>query len=94
VLKEQIAFIEDLLYKRVAENTVFHPVLFQLALHDISEFWDVDFYWFVIGFGVVFVLGLLLFRESAKGVFLAGFVLGGMQVVLLLMWQLVMGDLL
>jgi hypothetical protein len=93
VLKEQGAYIKDLLRGKVAENTLIHPVLFQLALHDMSEFWDVDFYWFVIVLGLIFVFGLLFFRESAKGVFLAGFVLGGMQVDLLLMWQLVMGDL-
>jgi spermidine synthase len=93
VLKEQGAYIKDLLRGKVAENTLIHPVLFQLALHDMSEFWDVDFYWFVVVLGLIFVFGLLFFRESAKGVFLAGFVLGGMQVDLLLMWQLVMGDL-
>lgn len=93
LLAQQVAQVKELLKANALKNTRVRPVLFQLALHDMGEFWDVDFYWFGIVLGAMLLIGLVLFRESAKGVFLAGIVLGGMQVTLLLFWQLVMGDL-
>jgi spermidine synthase len=93
VLKTQMEEVENVIDKDVRLNTRVSPVLFQLALRDMSDFWDVKLSWFAIVIGVLFVAGLLLFRKSARGVFLSGVVLGGMQVLLLLYWQLVMGNL-
>ncbi|WP_462318869.1 spermine/spermidine synthase domain-containing protein [Marinilabilia sp.] len=93
LVSQQVARIAELISGDAVQNTRIRPVLFQLALHDMGEFWDVEFYWFAIVLGLLLVIGLILFRESTKGVFLAGIVLGGMQVALLLFWQLVMGDL-
>jgi len=92
-LKEQISSVEKLLDVEVSKNTRVRPVLFQLALRDMSNFWDIELYWFALVVGVLFFAGLLFFRESVRGVFLSGMVLGGMQVVLLLHWQLIMGNL-
>ncbi|PWE01385.1 spermine/spermidine synthase domain-containing protein [Marinilabilia rubra] len=92
LLEGQIEHVRQSLRPNVPENTRVRPVLFQLALHDMGEFWDVKVYWFVVILGALLVAGLVLFRESAKGVFMAGVVLGGMQITLLLFWQLVMGD--
>jgi spermidine synthase len=92
-LQGQISEVEKLLEVQVSKNTRVRPVLFQLALKDMSDFWDIELYWFAIVVGLLLIVGLLFFRESARGVFLSGIVLGGMQVVLLLYWQLVMGDL-
>lgn len=92
-LKKQIAEIENLLDVEASKNTRVRPVLFQLALSDMSNFWDIELYWFAVVVGVLLLAGLIFFRESARGVFLTGMVLGGMQVVLLLHWQLIMGNL-
>ncbi|WP_010663135.1 spermine/spermidine synthase domain-containing protein [Marinilabilia salmonicolor] len=93
ILQSQIDDVEKIIDSNVRMNTRVSPVLFQLALRDLSGFWDVKLSWFALVLGVLFVGGLLLFRKSAGGVFLAGLVLGGMQVLLLLYWQLVMGNL-
>lgn len=92
-LADQISRVEKLLDIQADANTRVRPVLFQLALNDMSNFWDTELYWFALVVGVLFIAGLLLFRESARGVYLAGMVMGGMQVVLLLHWQLIMGGL-
>ncbi len=74
-------------------NSSIKPVLFGLSIKDLSSFWDVSLWWFVGVFGILFLSGLIFFRGVSSGVFLTGFVLGGMQILLLLMWQMVMGNL-
>jgi spermidine synthase len=93
VFEEEIKQVEAILETQASPGTRVRPVLFRLALADLSNFRDIKFYWFAAVLGGMLILALVVFRESAKGVFMAGMVLGGMQVVLLLLWQLVMGDL-
>ncbi|MFO7999710.1 MAG: spermine synthase [Marinilabilia sp.] len=93
VLEEQTNEVKEIIQTEVPVNTRVQPELFRLGLADLGDFWDIKVHWFAIVLGGMFILGLLFFRGSAGGVFLAGFVLGGMQVVLLLLWQMVMGDL-
>ncbi len=93
MLEAREAEIKGIVESQVRLNTRVRPVLFQLALHDMSDFWDIELYWFVLVIGVLLIVGLIFFRDSGRGVFLSGLVLGGMQVVLLLYWQLVVGNL-
>ncbi|MGQ1890876.1 spermine synthase [Thermophagus sp. OGC60D27] len=74
-------------------NTRIKPVLFRMALHDMENFLNVKMTWLALVLGIMVLVGLLVFRRSSRGVFMSGIVLGGMQVVILLFWQLVMGDL-
>ncbi|MGM0377113.1 MAG: spermine synthase [Bacteroidota bacterium] len=92
VVEEQTEQIEEMVSSPAPVNTRVRPVLFRQALDDLSDFWDIGIHWFVVVVGGMFVLGLFFYRSSAGGVFLTGFVLGGMQVVLLLFWQMIMGD--
>jgi spermidine synthase len=93
ILESHIVEVQTTVESKVRLNTRVRPVLFQLALRDMSDFWDIKLSWFALVIGVLLVSGLLFFRESSRGVFLSGIVLGGMQVILLLYWQLVVGNL-
>ncbi len=92
ILIRQSDNVEQLLKNGAPANTRIQPVMFRMAIRDMSDFWDVKVHWFAIVIGGLLMLGLFVFRQSAKGVFLSGVVLGGMQVVILLLWQLVVGD--
>ncbi|MFW5753845.1 MAG: spermine synthase [Marinilabiliaceae bacterium] len=92
VVEEQTKQINEMVSSAAPVNTRVRPVLFRQALDDLSDFWDVGIHGFVVVVGGMFVLGLFFYRGGAGGVFLTGFALGGVQVVLLLFWQMTMGD--
>ena len=92
VIEEQTRQVAEMVSKPAPVNTRVQPVLFRQVLDDLTDFWDVEMFWFVGVVGGMFLLGLFFYRGSAGGVFLTGFALGGMQVVLLLFWQMIMGD--
>ncbi|WP_010528401.1 spermine/spermidine synthase domain-containing protein [Thermophagus xiamenensis] len=93
LLDQQISKVEEIVAGGGPVNTRERPVMFQMALREIGNFWDVSIQWFAGVVVVLLVMGIIVFRSVSRGVFLSGIVLGGMQVVMLLMWQLVMGDL-
>ncbi len=93
LLESRVRHVEEILEMKVPVNTRVHPVLFRLALEDVEDFWDLEKNWLAVILSILLILGLIFFRESSKGVFLAGIALGSMQVVFLLLWQMVMGDL-
>ena len=92
VLKDQTDQIREMVSEKARLNTQGQPVLFRLAIADLGDFWNLGIHWVVAVVVVMFLLALIVYRGSAGGVFLTGFVLGGMQVVLLLFWQMIMGD--
>ena len=93
ILKGQAEDVKSVIAEDAPVNTRIKPVLFRMAIMEMGNFWDVRIGWFAVVLGILLIIGLIIFRRSTKGVFLAGIVLGGMQVVILLLWQLVMGDL-
>ena len=93
ILKGQVEDVKSVIAEDAPVNTRIKPVLFRMAIMEMGNFWDVRIEWFAVVLGILLIIGLIIFRRSARGVFLAGLVLGGMQVVILLLWQLVMGDL-
>ncbi len=92
LLEGQVSGVGEIVARPASENNLIRPVLFGLALKDLSDFWEVSLWWFVAIFGGLFFGGLLFFRGVSSGVFLSGFALGGMQGLLLLFWQMVRGD--
>ena len=92
-LKQKRDRVEASIMKEGPVNTRIKPVLFRMALQRMGSILDMNMTWLVGVLSVLVLIGLLVFRASSKGVFMSGFVLGGMQVAILLFWQLVMGDL-
>lgn len=93
LMESQTSDVMGVVEQPAPVNSSVKPELFGLAIKDLSSFWDVSLWWFAGVFGILFLSGLIFFRGVSSGVFLTGFVLGGMQILLLLMWQMVMGNL-